>query len=71
MARFDVVEGEHPVDAKPRFSVVDTEHDLIVANFSTREEAEAHVRKLEEGPQDLDEQEEWQDEDWGEWEKWE
>lgn len=72
MGRYEVVEGEHAVDAKPRWGVRDTRHDLIVANFSTREEAESHAERLEQGPFDLDEQDAWEkDDDWGTWEKWE
>jgi hypothetical protein len=70
VARFEVVAAEHPADAKPRWAVLDTVTDLVVANFATRPEAEAHAVKLESGPLDLDEQDAWKDEDWGEWEKW-
>ncbi len=69
MPRFEVREAEHPVDAKPRFAVVDTHNrDLPVANFASRDDAEAHAEKLEQGPLDWDEQEQWEDEwddDWG------
>lgn len=69
MARFQVVQGEHPGDASPRFAVVDTEHrDLPVAHFSARDDAQAHADKLNQGPLDWDEQEQWQDDwddDWG------
>jgi hypothetical protein len=70
MTRFTVVEAEHPVDARPRWAVVDSRSDLVVANFATREEAEAHARRLEEGPLDWEEQEAWQEEEWGDWEQW-
>jgi hypothetical protein len=72
MARFEVVEAEHPADAKPRWAVRDTKHDLIVANFATREEASTHAERLERGPFDWSEQEKWKDEDdeWGDWAEW-
>ncbi len=67
MARFKVVERERIRDAKPQYAVVDSENrDMPVAHFSSRREAEAHVEKLESGPFDWDEQEAWQDDDWGE-----
>lgn len=70
MARFRVVEREG-MRGEQRFAVVDSESDdLPVATFERREDAEAHVEKLEKGPMDLDEQEEWQEEDWGDWESW-
>lgn len=70
MGRFVVEQGEHPVTAAPRFRVIDTDEDLIVATFATREEAAAHAEKLEAGPLDLDEQEAWKDDEWGTWERW-
>ncbi len=70
MARFEVREGEHPVSGRPRYAVVDTHHDdLPVARFDSRQDAQAHVDKLEQGPLDWDEQEAWKDDwddDWGE-----
>ncbi len=63
MGRFKVVEGEHVADGKPKYAVVDTQwKDLPVAHFSSREDAEAHIDKLESGPFDWDDQEAWQDE---------
>ena len=71
MTRFVVEQGEHPVTTAPRFRVIDTTEDLIVATFTTREAAQEHADKLNAGPLDLDEQEEWQeDDDWGTWEQW-
>jgi hypothetical protein len=72
MRRFRVEQAEHPVTAAPRFRVVDTQEDLIVATFDTVQEAQEHADKLEAGPLDWDEQEAWQDDDddWGTWEKW-
>lgn len=66
MSRFKVVEGED-IQAHSRYAVVDTENrDMPVAHFSKRDEAEAHVKKLESGPFDWDDQEAWQeDDDWG------
>lgn len=70
MARFQVRLGEHPGDSRPQFAVVDTRHDLPVARFASRDEAQAHADKLEQGPLDWDDQEawkdDWDDDDWGE-----
>ncbi len=63
MRRFKVVEGEHVADGKPKFAVVDTHwKDLPVAHFSNRQDAEAHIEKLESGPLAWEDQEAWQDE---------
>ena len=63
MARFQIREREHPGGAS-RFAVVDTEsNELPVAEFDTREQAQAHADRLAQGPFDWDEQEAWQD-DW-------
>lgn len=69
MARFQVVTGEHPADARPEYVVVDTENrDLPVAHFDDRDDADEHADKLNHGPLDWDEQEawkdEWDDEEW-------
>ncbi|MTV25346.1 hypothetical protein FTX61_07990 [Nitriliruptoraceae bacterium ZYF776] len=40
-----------------------TDHDREVARFATRDEAQAHVDRLREGPFDWDEQEAWQDDE--------
>ncbi len=69
MAKFKVVETEHVGTARRRFAVVNEEdRNRPVAHFDQREEAEAHADKLNQGPLDWDEQEQWQDEwedDWG------
>jgi hypothetical protein len=70
VARFKVVEREK-FRGDVRYVVVDTRsEELPVAHFDRREDAEAHARKLEEGPLDLEEQKEWQEEDWGDWAHW-
>lgn len=64
MTRFKVIEREDPAGTRQRFGVVDTESsDLPVAEFDTREAAQAHVERLAQGPFDWDEQEAWKD-DW-------
>lgn len=62
MERFKVVAGEHVSDGKPKYAVVDASGRTCPSRFSSREDAEAHVNKLESGPFSWDEQEAWQDE---------
>lgn len=70
MSRYEIIERERPSDAKVRFGVLDTQSDIIVADFDTRDDARAHIERLEQGPFDLDEQENWKEDDWGTWETW-
>ncbi len=70
MARFEIREREE-ISGRIRYAVVDTEwRDLPVANFSSREDAEAHADRLNHGPLDLEEQEAWKDEWEEEDEQW-
>jgi hypothetical protein len=71
VSRYEIIERERPGDARTRYGVLDKENDIIVSNFDTRDDARAHIERLEQGPFDLDEQENWkEDDDWGTWEKW-
>ncbi|HEX9767241.1 MAG TPA: hypothetical protein VGA36_10795 [Nitriliruptorales bacterium] len=64
MSRFKVIERESTLGTGPRFAVVDSQNnDLPVAEFATREAAQAHADRLAQGPFDWDEQEAWKD-DW-------
>jgi hypothetical protein len=66
VARFKVIEREDPTGGTPRFGVVDTEsNDLPLAEFTSRELAQAHADRLAQGPFDWDEQAAWKDE-WAE-----
>lgn len=64
MARFEVRERPRTGRAATEYLVVDTEHsDLPVASFADRASADEHRQRLESGPFDWDEQEQWKD-DW-------
>ena len=64
MARFEVRERSKTGQGSPEYLVVNTEDkDRPVAEFDNREDAQAHADRLEQGPFDWDEQEQWQDED--------
>lgn len=64
MARFTVEERSRTGRADVEYLVVDTDdHHRPVASFDERAAAEAHAERLEAGPLDWDEQEQWQD-DW-------
>lgn len=68
MARF-VVQERTRTSGAPEYLVVDSEdRSRPVASFPDRPAAQAHAERLEAGPLDWDEQEQWQDEwddDWG------
>lgn len=65
MGKFVVQERDRNLTATPEYLVVNTEDKRrSVASFATREDAQAHADKLNEGPLDWDEQEQWQDDDW-------
>ena len=61
--KFVVRDRSEDVRGRSRFLVVNTEDDdRPVAEFEQREAAEEHAEKLNQGPLDWDEQEQWQDE---------
>lgn len=63
MARFEVRGPSEDVRGRPRWLVVNLDDDARrpVAEFDDRTAAEEHAAKLNDGPLDLDEQEQWQD----------
>lgn len=62
--KFVVQQRDRNISGEAEYLVVNLEDKARpVANFATREEADAHAEKLNAGPLDWDEQEEWQDED--------
>jgi hypothetical protein len=73
VAKFVVQERDRTTTGTPEYLVLNLEdRKRPVASFGTREEAETHAGKLNAGPLDWEEQEQWQDEDdwddddWGE-----
>lgn len=69
-ARFVVRERARTGSAANEYLVVDTrDRSRPVASFASRDDAEAHADRLEAGPLDWDEQEQWKDDDdddgWG------
>lgn len=70
MPRFEVTERSRTGSGTTEYLVVDTEDQRRpVASFGDRSAAEAHADKLESGPLDLDEQEQWKDE-WDDDDQW-
>lgn len=71
MEKFVVEERARIGRGDPEYLVVNLEdRRRPVASFDQREEAQVHAEKLNAGPLDWEEQEQWQDEwdddDWGE-----
>lgn len=65
MGKFVVQERDRNVTGTPEYLVVNVEDKgRPVASFADRPAAEAHAEKLNAGPLDWDEQEEWQDDGW-------
>lgn len=65
MAKFVVQERDRNTTGSPEYLVVNLEDkERPVATFGERAAAEAHAEKLNAGPLDWDEQEQWQDDGW-------
>lgn len=62
MARFEVRSQSEDVRGRPRWLVVNLDDGARpVAEFADRTAADEHAAKLNDGPLDLDDQEQWQD----------